>query len=55
MYMYRFYVLSIEKIRKKYCFVPAKDTFIARFPSQDLLSTEFCINVHAPNRGFFAS
>ena len=26
-YLYRFYVLSIEKKNKKYCFVPAKGTF----------------------------
>ena len=28
-YLYRFYVLSTEKRKKKYCFVPAKSTFHA--------------------------
>ena len=54
-YLYRFYVLSIEK-RKKICTVSSlpRALFMVRFPSQDL-STEFCITVHAPNLSFLAS
>ena len=40
-YLYRFYVLSIEKRKKR-------ALFMVIFPSQNL-STEFCITVQVPN------
>ena len=49
-YLYRFYVLSIEKEKKNYSSLP-RALFMVRFPSQDP-STEFCITVHAPNTSF---
>ena len=50
-YLYRFNVLSIEKIQKNTVSSLLKARFMVRFPSQDL-STEFCITVHAPNTSF---
>ena len=49
-YLYKFYVLSIEK-RKK---ILPRALFMMRFPSQDGC-TEFCITVHVPNTSFLAS
>ena len=49
-YLYKFYVLSIEK-RKK---ILLRALFMMRFPSQDGC-TEFCITVHVPNTSFLAS
>ena len=48
-YLYRFYVLSIEK-KNTVSSLP-RALFIVRFPSQNL-STEFCITIHAPNTSF---
>ena len=50
-YLYRFYVLSIEKRKKNTVLSLPTALFMVRFPSQDL-STEFCITVHAPYTSF---
>ena len=50
-YLYRFYVLSIEKKKENTVSSLPRALFMVRFPSHDL-STEFCITVHAPNTSF---
>ena len=50
-YLYRFYVQSIEKIKKNTVSSLPRALLKVRFPSQDL-STEFCYTVHAPNTTF---
>ena len=50
-YLYRFYILSIEKIKKNTVSSLPRALFMVSFLSQ-YLSTEFCITVHAPNTSF---